>query len=177
MPEYGRNGTILNLSAIQLKCKNASAWTESEVLLAGEVGVELDTHKAKIGDGTTAWSALPYSSDPTIQTLVDGLTTRVTEAEGSLTSLAGRMDTAEGNITSQGTRLTTAEGDITTAKADIDAAESRLDTAESDIDALEAKDTTHESRMTTIEAKDTEQDGRLSALEGITVISGNPFRE
>ena len=46
-----------------------------------------------------------------------------------------------------------------------------------DIDALEAKDVTHESRMTTIEAKDTEQDGRLTALEGITIISANPFRE
>lgn len=177
MPEYGRNGTTLNLSAIQLKFKLASEWTANEVLLAGEIGIEKDTHKFKVGDGTTTWGALPYSADPTVQNLVDSLTSRLDTAEGTLTNYGQRLDTAESNITSQGTRLTTAEGAI-------EAAEGRLDTAEADIDAvegrataLETKDTQHEARMTTIEAKDTEQDGRLSALEGITVLSANPFRE
>lgn len=32
------------------------------ILLAGEIGVETDTHKIKIGDGTTTWSSLPYAS-------------------------------------------------------------------------------------------------------------------
>jgi hypothetical protein len=32
------------------------------VLLAGEPGLETDTRKFKFGDGSTAWSALPYSS-------------------------------------------------------------------------------------------------------------------
>ena len=168
MAEYGINGTTLNLNHLQLQSKPAAQWTANTVLLSGEVGVEQDTHKFKVGDGVTVWSELPYSADPTVQTLVDALTTRVTTAEGTLTSLGQRMDTAEGNITSQGTRLTTAEGDI-------DAVEGRLDTAEGDIDELEAKDVAHESRMTTIEAKDTAQDGRLSALEGITTISANPF--
>lgn len=177
MPEYGRNGTTLNLSALQLKFKLASEWNANDVLLAGEIGVEKDTHKAKIGDGLTGWGALPYSADPTVQTLVNTLTQRVTDAESTVTSHGTRLDTAEAAITSQGTRLTTAENAI-------EAAEGRLDTAEADIDAvegrataLETKDTQHESRMTTIEAKNTEQDGRLSALEGITIISANPFRE
>ena len=168
MPTYGKNGSALNLEHLQLKFALAADWSESTVLLAGEVGVEKDTHKFKVGDGETTWSELPYSADPNVQTLVDNLTSRMTTAEGSITSLTGRMDTAEGNITSQGTRLTTAEGDI-------DAVEGRLDTAESDIDALEAKDVVHETRMGTIESKDTEQDGRLDALEGITSISANPF--
>ena len=170
MPEYGINGTTLNLEHIQLKCFNAADWPASYVLLAGEIGVEIDTHKAKIGDGTTAWSALGYSADPEIQGIVDTLSSSMTQAEGNITNLQGRMTTAENTITSHGTRLDTAEGDI-------DAAEGRLDTAEADIDALETKDTQHETRMTTIEAKDTAQDGRLDALEGITTLSANSFRE
>ena len=170
MPEYGRNGTTLNLSAIQLKFKLASEWTANEVLLAGEIGIEKDTHKFKVGDGTTTWGELPYSADPTVQNLVDSLTSRLDTAEGTLTNYGQRLDTAESNITSQGTRLTTAENAI-------EAAEGRLNTAEADIDAVEGRATALETRATATEAKDTEQDGRLSALEGITVLSANPFRE
>lgn len=147
MPTYGKNGSALNLEHLQLKFAMAADWQSSTVLLAGEVGVEKDTHKFKVGDGTTTWGELPYSADPNVQTLVDSLTTRMATAEGTITSLGTRMDTAEADITSHGTRI---------------------GTAESDIDALEA-------RATTIEAKDTEQDGRLDALEGITSISANPF--
>ena len=170
MPEYGINGTALNLQHLAFRAQNASAWTESYVLLAGEIGVELDTKKYKLGDGTTTWGELDYYSNPVTDALVTQLTSRVSTAEGTLTALGGRMDTAESNITSHGGRLDTAESDI-------DAAEGRLDTAEADIDALEAKDVTHEARMTTIEGKDTTQDGRLDALEGITTISANSFRE
>ena len=177
MPEYGRNGTTWNLSALQMKFKLASEWTASDVLLAGEIGVEKDTHKAKIGDGLTAWSELPYSADPQVQTLVDGLTSRLSTAEGTLTSYGTRLDTAESTITAHGTRLTTAEGAISAAEGRLDSAEADIDALEDRATALEAKDVTHESRMTTIEAKDTEQDGRLSALEGITILSANPFRE
>lgn len=161
MPTYGKNGSALNLEHLQLKFAPAADWSESTVLLAGEVGVEQDTHKFKVGDGTTTWAELPYSADPTVQTLVDNLTTRMSTAEGSITSLSGRMDTAESTITSHGTRLDTAESDI-------DAVEGRMDTAESDIDALE-------SRMASVEANNVTQDGRLDALEGITSISANPF--
>ena len=170
MPEYGKNGNTLNLSALQMKFKLAADWTANDLLLAGEIGVEKDTHKAKIGDGVTTWGELPYSADPAVQGLVDSLTSRLTSAEGTLTSYGQRLDTAEGNITSQGTRLTTAEGAIT-------AAESRLDTAEADIDNLEAADTALSGRLTTVEANNVTQDERLTALEGITIISANPFRE
>lgn len=40
----------------------AENWkTYNPVLLAGEQGVEMDTKKIKIGDGTTEWNKLPYS--------------------------------------------------------------------------------------------------------------------
>jgi hypothetical protein len=47
---------------IQLRRDTASAWAASNpVLLAGEVGVETDTRRLKIGDGETSWSGLGYT--------------------------------------------------------------------------------------------------------------------
>ena len=46
---------------IQLKHGLAANWTEKNpVLLAGEIGIETDTLKMKVGDGTSNWSALGY---------------------------------------------------------------------------------------------------------------------
>jgi hypothetical protein len=50
---------------IQLRRGTASQWTSADpTLAAGELGIETDTDKYKIGDGATAWSALSYSSLP-----------------------------------------------------------------------------------------------------------------
>lgn len=41
----------------------AAAWTAANpTLLSGEMGIETDTRKFKIGDGTTAWNSLGYSA-------------------------------------------------------------------------------------------------------------------
>ena len=46
---------------IQLRRDTASNWTSANPTLAqGELGVETDTSKIKIGDGSTAWSSLSY---------------------------------------------------------------------------------------------------------------------
>ena len=46
---------------IQLRNDTATNWTTyNPILLAGEVGVETDTNKFKIGDGVTAWNSLDY---------------------------------------------------------------------------------------------------------------------
>jgi len=46
---------------IQLRRDTASNWTSSNPTLAqGEMGIETDTIKLKIGDGTTAWTSLGY---------------------------------------------------------------------------------------------------------------------
>ena len=50
---------------IQLRRGTASAWTAANPTLAiGEFAVETDTDKYKIGDGSTAWTSLGYSSLP-----------------------------------------------------------------------------------------------------------------
>ena len=48
---------------IQIRNGTAAQWTSANpVLDVGELGVETDTHKLKVGDGTTAWNSLPYDS-------------------------------------------------------------------------------------------------------------------
>ena len=50
---------------IQLRRGTASAWTTANPTLAvGEFAVETDTDQYKIGDGSTAWTSLSYSSLP-----------------------------------------------------------------------------------------------------------------
>jgi hypothetical protein len=51
---------------IQIRRQTASNWTTNNPTLhAGEIGFETDTKKFKIGDGTTAWTSLKYST-PTL---------------------------------------------------------------------------------------------------------------
>jgi hypothetical protein len=48
---------------IQFRRDTAAQWTtHNPTLLAGEIGIETDTYRFKLGDGTTAWSSLNYSS-------------------------------------------------------------------------------------------------------------------
>jgi hypothetical protein len=47
---------------IQLRRGTSAAWTAANPTLAqGEMGVETDTNRSKIGDGASPWSALPYA--------------------------------------------------------------------------------------------------------------------
>ena len=47
---------------IQFRRGTAAAWTAANPILAsGELGIETDTGKAKLGNGSTTWSALPYA--------------------------------------------------------------------------------------------------------------------
>lgn len=46
---------------IQIRRDTAANWTSANPTLAqGELGVELDTSKIKVGDGSTAWTSLGY---------------------------------------------------------------------------------------------------------------------
>jgi len=50
---------------IQLRRDTAANWTSNNpTLAAGEFAIETDTDKYKIGDGSTAWTSLDYSSLP-----------------------------------------------------------------------------------------------------------------
>ena len=59
---------------IQLRNDTAEKWnTENPVLLKGEMGVEIDTGKTKIGNGTDNWTTLKYSGvdEDTIKGIID----------------------------------------------------------------------------------------------------------
>jgi len=75
----------------KLRNDTAADWTAADpVLLLGEIGVETDTRRYKIGDGTTAWSGLSY--------YIDGVAIR-----GQCSKISyGTID-----ITTQGTYVTT----------------------------------------------------------------------
>jgi len=64
----------ITLSALQKQRRDtASNWTSNNtVLLAGEWGIESDTKKFKIGDGTTAWQSLDYVPIPDTNRLLTG---------------------------------------------------------------------------------------------------------
>lgn len=51
----------MSFTRIQLRRGTAADWVSADPVLAeGEIGLELDTDQFKVGDGLTAWSALPY---------------------------------------------------------------------------------------------------------------------
>ena len=55
-------------SKIQLRRGTAAEWTTANPTLSqGEMGVETDTGKFKIGNGTATWTALPYVSVQGVQ--------------------------------------------------------------------------------------------------------------
>lgn len=59
---------------IQLRNDTAENWTtQNPVLLKGEMGVEIDTGKTKIGNGTDRWETLKYSGvdEETIKGIID----------------------------------------------------------------------------------------------------------
>ncbi len=73
---------------IQFRRGTAAQWTSSNpTLLAGELGLETDTNKYKIGNGSTAWNSLAYSSSVPVS-LVD--------AKGDL--LVGTADNTIGRL-------------------------------------------------------------------------------
>ena len=78
--------------SIQLRRDTAAAWTSANPTLAqGEMGIETDTAKYKIGDGTTAWGSLSYSSLPSTAISTTTVTTKgdilVATASGTIARL------------------------------------------------------------------------------------------
>lgn len=96
--------------SIQLKYKNADQWQASDVLLAGEIGLEFDTKKYKLGDGSTTWGELDYYSNPQVTALVTSLTERVTAVETKDTAQDARLDAIEAKDTAQDADIAALKG-------------------------------------------------------------------
>lgn len=75
---------------IQLRRDTAANWTTANpTLAAGELGLETDTAKYKIGNGSTAWTSLSYSSLPS-----NAVDTNTINAKGDM--LVGTADNTVG---------------------------------------------------------------------------------
>ena len=73
-------------TVIKLRRDTAADWTSADpTLAAGELGIETDTNKIKIGDGATEWTGLKYGP------VGAELAIRVKNASGATAIPAGRL--------------------------------------------------------------------------------------
>lgn len=91
---------------IQLRRGTAAAWTSANPTLAvGELVIETDTDKYKIGDGSTAWTSLGYSSLPST-----AISNTVVDAKGDIIAATAADTVAKLTVGSNGQVLTAASG-------------------------------------------------------------------
>lgn len=108
-----------SIEHFQLKYHKAEDWSADYVLAAGEPGVEIDTGKAKLGDGVKKWSELEYYSDPVLKALI-------TEVQGKVSTLESDMTQAKSDISTLLSDMSTAKSDISTAKSDIETLQNKV---------------------------------------------------
>lgn len=81
----------------------AADWTgNNPTLAAGEIGIETDTNKMKIGDGTTAWTSLLY-----FPTVTNNLTATELSATGVETTTLTATTIIATNLTATSISATT----------------------------------------------------------------------
>lgn len=105
---------------IQLRRGTEAEWSSANpTLAAGEVGISLDVDKIKIGDGTTAWSSLPYANlNPTevqsaIDTAISNLVDGAPDLLNTLNELAAAINDDPTFFTTIATNLSNHESDTT----------------------------------------------------------------
>lgn len=82
---------------IQLRNGTAAAWTAANPTLAqGEAGVETDTGKLKIGNGSTAWNSLAYFTGGVTSISFGSTGLTPSTASTGVVTVAGTLATANG---------------------------------------------------------------------------------
>lgn len=95
-------------SRLQNRRDTASAWTSANpTLAAGEMGLETDTGKWKMGDGAIAWNSLPYSYNAGAQGTTGTQGANGTTGSQGTTGAQG-LTGAQGQVGQQG--ITGAQG-------------------------------------------------------------------
>ncbi len=101
-----------SIARVRLRRDTAANWTTANpTLLLGEMGIETDTRKYKVGDGSTAWNSLSYYIDGVA---VRGQASKMTSGTISIaaagtyqsTGLTATFDTATDYLTTLGTTNT-----------------------------------------------------------------------
>ena len=111
---------------LQLRRDTAANWTTNDPTLAeGEMGVETDTLKFKLGDGSTAWISLGYAATP-----AGDLSETIEDAMGAIWADTNSIDITYTDETPEikaDVKISASPGDVTLTieadglKADIDA--------------------------------------------------------
>jgi len=110
---------------LQLRRDTATNWTSNDPILAeGEIGVETDTLKFKIGDGSTSWTSLDYAAVKPADFTEDAQ-----DAVGGILTDTDSIDFTyddNSNEIKADVKITSTQGDVTLSieadglKADID---------------------------------------------------------
>jgi hypothetical protein len=82
------------LANIQVRRDTAANWTSTNpTLAAGEIGLETDTLKIKVGNGSTAWTSLSYAGAGTAENAlkIDGRSLYVQTTAPSSGMVAGDL--------------------------------------------------------------------------------------
>lgn len=108
----------MSFKTLQLRRDAASDWTNNDPTLAeGELGVETDTLKFKIGDGSTAWTSLGYAATTAgaVEELVmDTMGTAWQDTNSIDITYTDGSDTIEADV-----KISSSPGDVTlTIEAD-----------------------------------------------------------
>lgn len=73
---------------------SAAEWvSKNPILQAGELGIESDTQKYKIGDGVTKWSNLSYVSGITVDESISSTSTNPVQNKAIYNALSGKVGT------------------------------------------------------------------------------------
>ena len=105
---------------IQIRRDTASNWTSANPTLAnGELGIETDTSKIKVGDGSTAWSSKTYLVDVGSY-LTETSTNTLSNKTLAATTLSGQLTGADQTVSAINLKdygeITNAIGNATGAK-------------------------------------------------------------
>lgn len=96
---------------IQLRRGATADWPAGLVLDAGEVGVNTTTKQYKVGDGATAWSALPYWGSGTITQITAGTGLKLNTVAGA-TSTGGTVTLDVDTATIMARSIVSAKGQV-----------------------------------------------------------------
>lgn len=107
---------------IIMRNDTAAKWTEQNpVLLKGEFGVENDTNKFKIGDGTTAWNDLAYAGadEAVIENIIAQIVAGADESFDTLKEIADWITTHKTDATTMNSQINANKDDISALKTKV----------------------------------------------------------
>jgi hypothetical protein len=99
----------MSFGVFQFRRGTAASWTSANpTLSAGEMGIETDTAKFKVGDGTTAWASLAYGG-------IQGPQGVAGTSPNAFLNVTGNTGTATADTSSDSLLISGANGIVTTA--------------------------------------------------------------